>query len=90
MHLLHEGVPQLTREASWSEPDIEKPGSKVADVGDLIFVDVNQIALAHATALVHLDHVRLEPAAGLKAAATALGNFRSVVINMADGLKYSF
>ncbi len=36
MHLLHEGVPQLTREASWSEPDVRQPGSQAGDVGDLL------------------------------------------------------
>ncbi len=36
MHLLHEGVPQLTREASWSEPTIATVGSRTADVADLL------------------------------------------------------
>ncbi len=36
MELLHDGVPQLTREASWSDPDVEKPGKETPDVGDLL------------------------------------------------------
>ena len=36
MHLLHEGVPQLTRDASWSEPEVQQPGSRTGDVAELL------------------------------------------------------
>ena len=36
MSLLHDGVPRVTREAVWSEPVVEHPGSETPDIAELL------------------------------------------------------
>ena len=62
----------------------------VTDVGDVSTIDVDQLAYADAMAIVHLEEIALEHTPGLRAAATALGNIRNVVISMADGIETGF
>ncbi len=62
----------------------------VGDVGDVSIIEVDQLAYADPTAIVHLEEIALEHAPGFSVAATALGSIRNVVISVADGIETGF